>query len=76
MANEEEIPAMPTSTCFARLNGVLYALRREGTSFGVDDRGRLVALDLSYAQEMAREVTAEDRISEEEFWRNLGTPSG
>ena len=73
---KEEFPARSERTCFARVNGVCYALRTEGTSFGVDDRGRLVPLDQTYAQEMAREVTAEERISAEEFWRNLGMPSG
>ena len=76
MADEEEIPALPTRTRFARVNGVFYALRHGGDSFGVDDQGRLVPLDATYAEEMGREVSAEHQITEEEFWRNLGEPGG
>ena len=72
----QERPALSEDTCFARVDGVFFALSEDGTSYGVDHRGRLVPLDATYAQEMSRLVAREHRISEEDFWRYLGEPGG
>ena len=70
--NGRNEPDFPPDTLFYRLDGVLFAVLSDEVWVGVDDKGQLIAVNDSYAEELGRMIDLWELVEEDEFRRGLG----